>query len=295
MWYHVGMSKISSNPFAKNVVKKPTTKKKVTKSRTKVPKAIIPEQGDLPKPLWEPSWTGSSFAADRFKHWVVGSDNRCMPASQDEFTDNINWRILRIMAEFVEGFEFLSKFNNEVTVFGSARTDAKHPYDQVARKLGKLCGKNGYTVITGGGPGMMEAANRGAYEAGGRSVGLTIQLPMEQRTNPYIHQSKDFRYFFTRKVMLSASAQAYVFMPGGFGTLDELFEMVTLIQTGKMSDQIPVILVGKAFWTPMLKWIKTTMADEHKTISKDDMKLFQLVDTAEEAFAIIQKTSDRRL
>jgi uncharacterized protein (TIGR00730 family) len=289
------MSKISNNPFASKPVKKPMAKKKVMKSRTKVPKAVIPEQADLPKPLWEPSWTGASFSAERFKHWVVGSDNRCLPSSQDEFTDNINWRILRIMAEFVEGFEFLSKFNNEVTVFGGVRLSSKHPYYQIARKLGRLCGKAGYTMVTGGGPGMMEAANRGAYEVGGRSIGLTIQLPMEQRSNQYIQQAKDFRYFFTRKVMLSASAQAYVFMPGGFGTMDELFEMVTLIQTGKMSDQIPVILIGKEFWTPLLKWIKKAMLEDNQTIGKEDLKIFQLVETAEEAFAIIQKTSDRKL
>lgn len=282
------MSKTKRNPFA-------AKKGAMKKSRTKVPKSVGPEQADLPKPQWEPSWTGKSFSAERFKHWVIGSDNRCLPASQDEFTDNINWRILRIMSEFVEGFEFLSKFSNEVTVFGSARSNEKDPYYQIARKFGKLCGKNGFTIITGGGPGMMEAANRGAFEVNGQSIGLTIQLPMEQRTNPYIQQSKDFHYFFTRKVMLSASAQAYVFMPGGFGTMDELFEMVTLIQTGKMSDQIPVILIGKEFWRPMLKWIEKVMCEQYKAVGKEDLKIFQLVDTAEEAFAIIQKTTDRKL
>ncbi|MCA9389509.1 MAG: TIGR00730 family Rossman fold protein [Candidatus Magasanikbacteria bacterium] len=199
------------------------------------------------------------------------------------------------MAEFVEGFEFLSRLHQEVSVFGSARCSHKDPYYAVARKIGSLCAKHGYTMVTGGGPGMMEAANRGAFEAKGESIGLTIQLPMEQRTNKYVKRSVDFHYFFTRKVMLSASAQAYVFMPGGFGTLDELFEIVTLIQTGKMSDGVPVILVGKEFWKPLLGWIKKRVLDAHGYIAKGDLDIFHLVETAEEAFEIIKTTRERSL
>lgn len=246
-------------------------------------------------PQWQPSWTGQSFAADRFRHWVMGSNNTCVPAAKDEFTGDIQWKIFKIMAEFVEGFEFLSRLHREVSVFGSARTRSKDPYYEIARKIGFMCGKAGYTMVTGGGPGAMEAANRGAYEAKGDSVGLTIQLPMEQRTNKYVKRSVDFHYFFTRKVMLSASAQAYVFMPGGFGTLDELFEVVTLIQTGKMSDQVPLILVGSEFWEPLLKWIKTEVLTHHGYISKPDLDIFQVVDTAEEAFEIIKNTHERTL
>lgn len=244
----------------------------------------------------EPSWTGSAAGApNRLQHWFSGVDTKSTRDMPADFTENINWRIFRIMAEFVEGFEFLSKLKKEVTVFGSARASAGSRYYQIAKELGTLCGKAGYTMITGGGPGIMEAANWGAFDAGGESVGLDISLPMEQRRNQYVQKSMGFRYFFTRKVMLSASAQAYVFFPGGFGTLDELFEMVVLIQTGKMSDQVPVILVGRSFWQPMLKWIETTMWNETRFIEKDDMKIMHVVDTAEEAFKLIKKTHERTL
>ena len=150
-------------------------------------------------------------------------------------------------------------------------------------------------MITGGGPGIMEAANCGAKDAGGESVGLDISLPNEQRRNACVSRAMGFHYFFTRKVMLSASAQAYVFMPGGFGTLDELFEIVCLIQTGKMSDQVPVILIDCAFWHPMLLWIERMLMEEHHYITKDALKILKVVDTAEEAIAIIKKTPERIL
>jgi hypothetical protein len=249
---------------------------------------------------YEPSWTGATAqkpgtTAKRLQQWLCTTDNKCVPVNADDFTQNINWRIFRIMAEFVEGFEFLSKLHKEVTIFGSTRATSASRYYQIAKQLGFMLGKNGYTVITGGGPGIMEAANWGAFESGGESVGLDISLPMEQRRNQYVKQSMGFRYFFTRKVMLSASAQAYVFFPGGFGTMDELYEMVTLIQTAKMSDQVPVILVGRSFWTPMLKWIEREMWENNRYIEKDDMKILQIVDTADEAFRIIKKTRERVL
>jgi uncharacterized protein (TIGR00730 family) len=246
----------------------------------------------------EPSWTGpgpDAPAAQRFRHWVCQNNNTCVPVDPDSFTENINWRIFRIMAEFVEGFEFLSQLHKEVTFFGSARAMPDNRYYKIARELGGRLGKEGYTIITGGGPGIMEAGNRGAFEAGGNSVGLDIQLPTEQRRNKYVQQSKGFHYFFTRKVMLSASAQAYVFFPGGFGTLDELFEVVTLIQTGKMSDHVPVILVGKEYWAEMLGWIRKTMGEKYHFVESTEIDILRVVDSVDEAYDIINKTHERTL
>jgi uncharacterized protein (TIGR00730 family) len=268
--------------------------------RVTAPPLVLPEkneQDDVP----QPSWTGvrsdrpRSASQERLKHWLCNADSKCTPIQESDFTENINWRIFRIMAEFVEGFDFLSRLTKEVSVFGSARLSSGNRYYQMAKDLGILCGKAGYTMVTGGGPGIMEAANWGAHEAGGESVGLDISLPMEQRRNQYVKRGIGFHYFFTRKVMLSASAQAYVFFPGGFGTFDELFEMVTLIQTGRMSNQVPVILVGKTFWEPFLGWMKQAMYEENRFVDRDDLRLFQLVDSAAEAFAIIKKTRERML
>ncbi len=199
------------------------------------------------------------------------------------------------MAEFVEGFDFLAKLHREVTFFGSARTVVGSKPYELARRLAYLLGNRGFSVITGGGPGIMEAGNLGAHEAGAESVGLCIALPMEQRRNQYVSRSMAFNYFFTRKVMLSASAQAYVFFPGGFGTLDELFEVATLIQTQKMSRSVPIILMDRAFWRPMLEWIRQAMWHDDKYIDREDLDIFQVVDTPEEAFAIIAKTKERQL
>ncbi|MEK7473132.1 MAG: TIGR00730 family Rossman fold protein [Patescibacteria group bacterium] len=278
--------------------RKPTNGKKATSPKRPKDAGVYHPDSEtqfLPKP----SWTGpgaSSPAADRFRHWVCSDNNTCVPyVEQESFTDNINWRIFRIMAEFVEGFEFLSRLKKEVTMFGSARAMPENKYYKLARALGHRLGKAGYTVITGGGPGLMEAGNRGAFEADGESVGLDIQLPTEQRRNKYVKQSKGFHYFFTRKVMLSASAQAYIFFPGGFGTLDELFEMVTLIQTGKISDQVPVILFGKDYWEGIIEWIKKKMMDENHFIEPFEIEILRVVDTVEEAFEIIRQTPERIL
>lgn len=205
---------------------------------------------------------------------------------------DITWRIFRIMAEFVEGFQFLSKISHEVTVFGSARTPSTNRWYQVAVRLGELLGEAGFTVVSGGGPGIMEAANRGAHNVGAQSVGLNIQLPHEQRVNPYVKSSRAFYYFFTRKVILAASAQAYVYFPGGFGTMDELFEILTLIQT-KKSEPVPVVLVGKDYWSGLDSFIKETLYSEYETISREDMDLYHIVDSAEEAFEIIKDTKER--
>ncbi|MBI2551537.1 TIGR00730 family Rossman fold protein [Candidatus Uhrbacteria bacterium] len=206
--------------------------------------------------------------------------------------NEITWRIFRIMAEFVEGFQFLSEFSREVTVFGSARFPPGHRWYREARKLGNLLAENGFTTVTGGGPGIMEAANRGAFEKGGESVGINIQLPHEQRINPYVKKSRAFYYFFTRKVMLAASAQAYIFFPGGFGTLDEMFEMLTLIQT-KKSEAVKVVLIGSSFWNGLIDWMRTKLVEEERTIEPEDFDLFVVVDTAEEALEHIRYTEER--
>ncbi len=210
-----------------------------------------------------------------------------------DFKEDANWRVFRIMAEFVDGFEFLYPLRKEVTFFGSARFPEKDRWYLEAQKLGKLLAKNGFTVITGGGPGIMEAGNRGAYEGGGESIGLDIELPHEQRRNSYVKKGIGFHYFFTRKVMLSASAQAYVFFPGGFGTMDEFFEMITLIQTGKM-EPVPMICIGKDFWGTFDGWVKKTLVEEYKTINPEDVGLYTIVDTAEEAFTILKDSKERK-
>ncbi|MAG12058.1 MAG: TIGR00730 family Rossman fold protein [Parcubacteria group bacterium] len=213
-----------------------------------------------------------------------------------EFRLQTRKRLDLIQEEFENGFEFLYPFKREITIFGSARFKEDHKYYVMACALAKQLGEEGYTIITGGGPGIMEAANRGAQEAGAPSVGLNIELPREQRVNPYVDKDKSmgFHYFFSRKVMLSAAAQAYVAFPGGFGTMDELFEMITLIQTKKM-EAIPIILVGHEFWQPLLDWIKAELADDEKTISPEDLDLFTLVESNEEAMEIIRTTSERKI
>ena len=198
------------------------------------------------------------------------------------------------MAEFVDGFQFLADFKKTVTFFGSARFDEKNKWYAEARKLASLLAQENIGVISGGGPGIMEAANRGAAEAGGDSIGLNIKLPYEQRINPWVKKAIAFHYFFVRKVMLSYSAQAYVFFPGGFGTLDEVFEIITLIQTKKVSGTIPVILVGKEFWQPICEWIDEALYQKFATIDKEDMNLYKLVDTAEEALAVAKAAPLRK-
>jgi len=216
-----------------------------------------------------------------------------LPPIKQDFRKTFQWRIFRIMAEFVEGFQFIADFKNAVTIFGSTSFSPKNHYYQEARKLGYLLAKAGYPVITGGGPGIMEAANRGAFEAGGKSVGINIQLPKGQRINSYVTHPIGFYYFFVRKVMLSFSSDAYVFFPGGFGTLDEFFEMVMLVQTKKLEKRVKIITIGKEYWGILFNWIKETVYLKHKAIKKENLKIFQLVDGAEEAFKIIKGNSRR--
>jgi len=220
---------------------------------------------------------------------------RDLPTSDEnskDWRESFQWRTLRIFSEFVSGFQFLADFNNSrtVTIFGSAVTKEGEPYYEEAKKLGFMLAKGGYDVVTGGGPGIMEAANRGANEGGGESIGLNIQLPYEQRINPWVKKGIGFHYFFSRKVMLAYAAQAYIYFPGGFGTLDEAFEMATLIQTKKISHKIPVILVGKEFWTPLLKWMEESWYEKNHLLPKEDLSIITIVDSAEEAFEIVKST-----
>lgn len=210
-----------------------------------------------------------------------------------DFAEDANWRIFRIMAEFVDGFEFLYPLRREVTVFGSALLSPGSEWYEEARKMAKMLAEQGFTIITGGGPGIMEAANRGAAEGNGLSVGLDIELPTMQRRNRYVNKGIGFHYFFTRKVMLSASAQAYIFFPGGFGTLDEFFEMVTLVQTKKMED-VPIVCVGKEYWGELDSWIRNRLVQQYRTLDKEDLKIYSIVNSAAEAVSIVQKSPERK-
>jgi uncharacterized protein (TIGR00730 family) len=198
-----------------------------------------------------------------------------------------SWRMFRIMAEFVDAFETLSKIHNAVTIFGSARVKPDDEYYQKAEKLGLLLAQNGFNVITGGGPGIMEAANKGASEGGGKSVGMNIRLPFEQKPNPYANIHIDYKYFFIRKVMFVKYAVAYVIMPGGFGTMDEFFEALTLIQTKRIKC-FPVVLMGSKYWQGLLDWLKNTMLQEEK-ISPADLDFVQVIDDPAEAVKYIKK------
>ncbi|MDH5752810.1 MAG: TIGR00730 family Rossman fold protein [Deltaproteobacteria bacterium] len=197
-----------------------------------------------------------------------------------------SWRLFRIIGEFVEGFDLLPKYLPAVTVYGSARTQKDTPDYELARKLGKQLAESGFSVITGGGPGSMEAANRGAYEAGGKSIGLNVNLPLEQKPNPYLSLHLNFRYFFVRKVMLVKYATAFMLLPGGFGTLDELFETLTLVQTHKIAP-FPVVMVGRDYWKGLVDWIENHMLADG-LISSEDMELFHLTDDIEEAVELVR-------
>jgi len=192
------------------------------------------------------------------------------------------------MKEFIRGFRILKKYELAVTFFGSARSAPEAKACREARELAKRLSMDGFTVITGGGGGIMRAANQGAHDAGGESVGLNIKLPHEQHLNGYTTDSEEFHYFFTRKVMLSFASEAYVFFPGGFGTMDEFFEIVTLIQTKKI-QKIPVVVVGKEYWAPLLSWIEKTLWGKNKTISKEDMDIYHMADSVDEAYELVRK------
>lgn len=208
----------------------------------------------------------------------------------NEIKTQDSWGIFKVMGEFVNGYEKLSEIGPCISIFGSARTKEDSPYYQLTVEIAEKIAKAGFGVITGGGPGIMEAGNKGAQQGKGASVGLNIDLPFEQYDNPYIDRDKNlkFDYFFARKVMFVRYSQAFVVMPGGFGTMDELFEAMTLIQTNKI-DKFPIILVGSQFWTGLVDWFKQTLLDEFKNISPEDLDIFKVVDTSEEVLDIIEK------
>ena len=210
-----------------------------------------------------------------------------LKALEHDHDGELSWRVLKIQSEFVKGYDFLGKYHKAVSFFGTARSGFDEAVYRDAYDLAYALAKKDFAVFTGGGPGVMEAANKGAKEAGGQSVGINILLPSKkgtiaERRNPYITDAENFDFFFSRKVILSFASQFYIFFPGGFGTLDELFEMLTLVQTGKTSP-VPIILVGKDYWTPLLTWIRETLCQKNQSISPEDLDLYHLVADADEA------------
>jgi uncharacterized protein (TIGR00730 family) len=203
-----------------------------------------------------------------------------------DFTDQESWRVFRIMAEFVEGFEELAQVGKAVSIFGSARTHPQDPYYKKARETTKLLAEAGYAIITGAGPGIMEAANRGAKDGGGLSIGLNIEIPTEQQSNSYVEKLLSFRYFFCRKVMFVKYAHAFVIFPGGFGTVDEFFESITLIQTQRAS-RFPVILVGGDYWKGLIHWMRETVLQANN-ISQGDVDIFQVIDDPREIVSVVK-------
>lgn len=219
--------------------------------------------------------------------WVDPSDRQLAleRAAKD------SWRVLRIQSEFVAGFDAMSEVGEAVTVFGSARIKPGSAAYRTGVELGRKLAQAGYSVITGGGPGAMEATNKGAFEAGGQSVGLNIELPFEQHMNPYLTVGMNFRYFFVRKTMFVKYAQAFVCLPGGVGTLDELFEALTLVQTGKVT-KFPIVLIGRTFWGPLAQWLRDSLLAEGM-ISPEDLDLVSVVDTVDEAVAAVRAVGVR--
>ncbi len=216
--------------------------------------------------------------------------DRLKQKNWNEIRSNDSWGIFKVMSEFVNGYESMARIGPCVSIFGSARTKPEDKYYLLAEKIAYKISKAGYGVITGGGPGIMEAGNKGAKLGGGASVGLNIELPFEQHFNPHIDKDKNlnFDYFFVRKVMFVKYSQGFVVMPGGFGTLDELFEAITLIQTKKIG-KFPIILVGRTFWSGLMEWVQKIMIEQEKTVSPDDMKLIQIVDNEDEVVEAIDK------
>ena len=202
-----------------------------------------------------------------------------------------SWRVFRIMSEFVQGFELLRDTGLAATFWGSARLQPTDRYYKEAEELAARMAKRGFAIVSGGGPGIMEASNVGAFKVGGKSIGLNIHLPFEQKLNPYTTESLNFDFFFSRKVMLTFASEVYVYFPGGFGTMDEFFEIVTLIQTKKI-DPLPIVLYGKDFWEPLLRFFEQDMLKKFGTISAEDLKLFVVVDDVDEAFKYIMKNVD---
>jgi uncharacterized protein (TIGR00730 family) len=239
----------------------------------------------------EPETVGEAKKLEKApKYWLLTDDEVLLrsPEPEDEYKTSDSWRVFRILGEFVDGFDNLATITRGVSLFGSARTREDDPMYIAAQETGRLLAEAGFEVITGGGPGIMEAGNRGAYEIGKVSVGCNIELPFEQAPNPYQTRSLSFKYFFVRKTMFIKYSNAYVIFPGGFGTMDELFEALTLIQTKKIRN-FPVVMFGSSYWQGLLQWITTTMLHE-RYIGEEDLKLMHLTDSPQDAVDFIIKT-----
>lgn len=219
-------------------------------------------------------------------HRMEGELKVCDPDKTDHTRSMESWRVMKIMAEITEGFEFLNKYKLAATIYGSSRTTPTDPSYQAASELASKLARSGFAVITGGAGGIMEAGNRGAYEAKGESVGLNINLPREQAANKFLTAEKDFNYFFTRKVMLAFASEVYIYFPGGFGTLNEFFEIVTLVQTRKIK-RIPIVLYGREYWQPVLDLLEKRIYEKYQYIDKADLDLYRLVDSVDDAYEAV--------
>ncbi len=250
------------------------------------------KQKNVPLPP-EPKTVAEAKKVEKVSdYWRLTDDEVLLrsPEPEDEYKTSDSWRVFRIMGEFVGGFDDLATITHGITIFGSARTREGHPMYEAARETAKLLAENDFEIITGGGPGIMEAANRGAFEAGKTSVGCNIELPFEQMPNPYLTKSLTFKYFMVRKTMFIKYSNAYIIFPGGFGTMDELFEALTLIQTRKIRN-FPVVLFGSQYWQGLLQWITSMMLNEGN-ISSEDLGLMYLTDSPKDAVDFILKTSN---
>jgi len=256
---------------------------------TKAKKGSKPKTSRKSKP--EPETVAEAIKQNEEQgYWRLTDDEVLLrsPEPDDDYKTSDSWRVLRIASEFVSGFDDLATVTRGVSIFGSARTKPTDEYYKLARETGRLLGEAGFDVITGGGPGIMEAGNRGAMDAGGTSIGCNIELPMEQDPNPYQTRSLSFKYFFVRKTMFIKYSNAYVIFPGGYGTMDELFEPLTLIQTRKIRN-FPVVLFGSQYWRGLLQWLTSTMLNE-KMINPDDLGLMYLTDSPKDTVDFIIET-----
>lgn len=253
-------------------------------------KANRPKIAKDEKTAGEPKTVGEAKTLEEKPYWQLTDDEVLLrsPEPEDEFKTSDSWRVFRILSEFVSGFDAMATITRGVSVFGSARTPEDSPFYKAAVETGRLLAEAGFEVITGGGPGIMEAANRGAFEAGKISVGCNIELPFEQKPNPYQTKLLTFKYFFVRKTIFIKYSNAYIIFPGGFGTMDELFEALTLIQTRKIRN-FPVVLFGSQYWKGLLTWLTSTMLNE-KNISPEDLGLIHLTDSPKDAVDFIIKT-----
>jgi hypothetical protein len=253
-------------------------------------KANKPKKAKNTKVVSEPKTVAEAKTLEEKPYWQLTDDEVLLrsPEPEDEYKTSDSWRVFRILGEFVNGFDSMATITKGVSVFGSARTAENNEFYQAAVETGRLLAEAGFEVITGGGPGIMEAANRGAFEAGKVSVGCNIELPFEQKPNPYQTKFLTFKYFFVRKTVFIKYSNAYIIFPGGFGTMDELFEALTLIQTRKIRN-FPVVLFGSQYWKGLLTWLTSTMLNE-KNINPEDLGLIHLTDSPKDAVDFIIKT-----